>query len=195
MIVDRDASAASDPQHITALLHSWTSGNKSALDELMPLVYAQLRKLAYGCLASEGRKPMLQATTLVHEAYLRLVQVQTTLHDRVHFYALAARVLRHILVDHAKAAKRGKRGGDAIRVTWDEALFRNSGPAPAILDLDSALQALAAQDARKSEILEMIFFGGMTYDEVAAALNISPATVHRELALAKAWVRRELERS
>lgn len=194
MMLDRDASAGSDSQHITALLHNWTNGDKNALDQLMPLVYAQLRKLAYGCLASERPQTTLQATALVHEAYLRLVNVETTPQDRVHFYALASRVLRHILVDHAKAAKRAKRGGDAIRVTWDEALLNSSDNPPAILDLDNALQALAAQDARKSNILELIFFGGMTYDEVAVALDISPATVHRELSMAKAWVRRELER-
>lgn len=194
-MLDRDASAASDPKCITALLHSWTNGDKSALNELMPLVYTQLRKLAYGCLASEPQAPTLQATALVHEAYLRLVDVQTNLQDRVHFYALAARVLRHILVDHAKAAKRKKRGGEAIRVTWDEALPINPESSPAILELDNALHALAVQDARKSNVLELIFFGGMTYDEVAAVLNISPATVHRELSMAKAWVRRELERS
>ncbi len=193
MMLDRDASAGSDSQHITALLQNWTNGDKRALDQLMPLVYAQLRKLAYGCLASERPQATLQATALVHEAYLRLVNLQATPQDRVHFYALAARVLRHILVDHAKAAKRGKRGGDAIRVTWDEALFSNPKNPPAILDLDNALQALAAQDGRKSNILELIFFGGMTYDEVALALDISPATVHRELSMAKAWVRRELE--
>lgn len=192
-MLDRNASAASDPQHITALLHSWANGDKSALDELMPLVYAQLRKLAYGCLASERPQATLQATALVHEAYLRLVHVETTLHDRVHFYALAARVLRHILVDHAKASNRVKRGGAAVRVTWDEAILSNDENPPAILDLDNALKALAVQDARKSEVLELIFFGGMTYEEVASALHISPATVHRELAMAKAWVRRELE--
>lgn len=194
-MLNRDASAASDSQHITALLHSWTKGDKSALDELMPLVYAQLRKLAYGCLASEGAQITLQATALVHEAYLRLLNVQTTFNDRVHFYALAARVLRHILVDHAKASKRQKRGGGALRVTWDEAILRNCENPPAILDLDDALKALAVQDARKSDVLELICFGGMTYDEVASALHISPATVHRELSMAKAWVRRELDRS
>lgn len=194
-MLNRDASAASDSQHIIALLHSWTEGNKSALDELMPLVYAQLRKLAYGCLASEGPQMTLQATALVHEAYLRLLNVQTTFNDRVHFYALAARVLRHILVDHAKASKRQKRGGGALRVTWDEAILRNCENPPAILDLDDALKALAVQDARKSDVLELICFGGMTYDEVASALHISPATVHRELSMAKAWVRRELDRS
>lgn len=194
-MLNRNASRGSDPQHVTALLHSWTNGDKSALDKLMPLVYAQLRKLAYGCLASEREQPTLQATALVNEAYLRLVHVQTTLHDRAHFYALAARVLRNILVDHAKSAKRAKRGGNALRVTLDEALVCASDKPPSILDLDNALQALAVQDARKSEVLELIFFGGMTYDEVAAALGISAATVHRELSMAKAWVRREIERA
>jgi RNA polymerase sigma-70 factor (ECF subfamily) len=182
---------APEQQQVTRLLREWGGGNKQALDLLMPLVYDQLRKLASRCLAAERPGHTLRATALVNEAYLRLVETDASFHDRVHFYAVAARLLRHILVDHARAQNRQKRGGGAERLTLDESVMVG-GEQPELLELDEALNRLASRDKRKSEIVELLFFGGLTYDETAAALGISTATVHRELTMAKAWLYREL---
>jgi RNA polymerase sigma factor (TIGR02999 family) len=179
---------------VTQLLRQWSCGNKEALDELMPLVYDQLRKLASNCLRAERPDHTLRATALVHEAYLRLVDSDVAWQDRVHFYAVAARLLRRILVDHARTGKREKRGGGADKISFDEAVLIDPAGAGGIVDLDDALQTLAKHDSRKSEVVELLFFGGLTYEETAAALKISPATVHRELALAKAWLHRHLSR-
>jgi len=181
-----------DRQLVTQLLQQWGSGNKQALDELMPVVYDHLRKLASNCLRSERPDHTLRATALVHEAYLRLVDSEITLQDRVHFYVISARLLRRILVDHAKSRNRHKRGGEFQKIPLDEAVLVGPESDHGILELDEALRRLAAQDQRKSELIELLFFGGLTYDEAAAALKISPATVHRELTLAKAWLHREL---
>jgi RNA polymerase sigma-70 factor, ECF subfamily len=181
-----------EQQDITRLLQSWGNGNKDALDQLMPVVYAQLRKLAVRCLYSEKKDHTLRATALVHEVYMRLVHADLAFNDRVHFYALASRMLRHILVDHAKTQKREKRGGDAERIPLDEAVVFGPETSPEILELDEALTRLAQHDQRKADLIELLFFGGLTYDEAAEALKISPATVHRELKLAKAWLYREL---
>jgi len=181
-----------DRQAVTQLLRQWGNGNKQALDELMPFVYDQLRKLASNCLRAERPDHTLRATALVHEAYMRLVDSDVAWQDRVHFFAVSARMLRRILVDHAKSNNRQKRGGEFQKVTLDEAVLVGPQGDAGILDLDEALHRLAAHDQRKSELIELLFFGGLTYDEAAAALNISPATVHRELTLAKAWLYREL---
>jgi len=181
-----------DRQLVTQLLQQWGSGNRQALDELMPVVYDHLRKLASNCLRSERPDHTLRATALVHEAYLRLVDSEITLQDRVHFYVISARLLRRILVDHAKSRNRHKRGGEFQKIPLDEAVLVGPESDHGILELDEALRRLAAQDQRKSELIELLFFGGLTYDEAAAALKISPATVHRELTLAKAWLHREL---
>lgn len=180
---------------VTRLLQQWGSGNKEALDQLMPVVYEQLHKLASRCLYAERPDHTLRATALVNEAYLRLVDSDVTFQDRVHFYAVAARVLRHILVDHAKAHSRNKRGGGAEKIPLDEAVIIGPEAPSDILELDEALHRLAAHDQRKSEVIELLFFGGLTYDEVAAALKISPATVHRELTMGKAWLHHELARN
>src|SRR5580658_3509970 len=181
-----------EQQLVTQLLQQWGSGNKAALDELMPVVYEQLRKLASNCLRAERPDHTLRATALVHEAYLRLVDADVAWEDRVHFYAVSARLLRRILVDHARAHNRQKRGAGAEKITLDEAILVGHGADAGIVDLDEALQRLAKHDTRKSEVIELLFFGGLTYDETAAALHISAATVHRELAMAKAWLHREL---
>ena len=181
-----------DDQQVTRLLKEWAGGNKQALDQLMPLVYDQLRTLAARCLSAERPEHTLRATALVNEAYLRLVNVELNFNDRVHFYAVAARLLRHILVDHAKSLNRAKRGGGVHKLSLDEALVVGQAAPSGILDLDEALQRLAAHDTRKAELVELLFFGGLTYDEAAVALSISPATVHRELRMAKAWLHREL---
>ena len=180
-----------DPQ-VTRLLKEWGGGNKAALDQLMPLVYDQLRTLAARCLSSERPEHTLRATALVNEAYLRLVGSELTFNDRVHFYAVAARLLRHILVDHAKSLNRAKRGGGVHKLSLDEALVVGQAAPSGILDLDDSLKRLAVHDSRKAEVVELLFFGGLTYDEASAMLNISPATVHRELRMAKAWLHRDL---
>jgi len=161
----------------------------------MPVVYEQLRKLAARCLRAERPDHTLRATALVNEAYLRLVDADVDWQDRVHFFAVSARLLRRILVDHAKANHRKKRGGGAEKVTLDEALLVGPQATAGIVELDEALQRLAAHDQRKSELIELLCFGGLTYDEAATALKISPATVHRELKMAKAWLHRELTQS
>jgi len=186
---------SADRQFVTQLLQQWGSGNKEALDQLMPLVYEQLRKLASNCLRSERPDHTLRATALVHEAYVRLVDSDVTFQDRVHFYAVSARVLRRILVDYARSQNRQKRGGEFEKVPLDDAIMVGPKADRGIIELDDAMQRLATQDQRKSELIELLFFGGLTYDEAAAALKISPATVHRELTLAKEWLFRELDRT
>jgi RNA polymerase sigma-70 factor, ECF subfamily len=181
-----------DRQAVTQLLHQWSGGNKDALNELMPFVYDQLHRLASNCLRSERPDHTLRATALIHEAYVRLVDAEVAWEDRVHFFAVSARVLRRILVDHAKSRNRNKRGGEFQKIPLDEAVLVGPHEDKSILELDEALERLAALDQRKSELIELLFFGGLTYDEAAAALKISPATVHRELKLAKAWLYREL---
>jgi RNA polymerase sigma factor (TIGR02999 family) len=182
----------SDDQQVTRLLKEWGGGSKEALDQLMPLVYDQLRTLAARCLSAERPEHTLRATALVNEAYLRMVGAELTFNDRVHFYAVAARLLRHILVDHAKSLNRAKRGGGAPKLSLDEALVVGQAAPSGILDLDDALKRLAVHDSRKAEVVELLFFGGLTYEEASAMLNISPATVHRELRMAKAWLHRDL---
>jgi len=184
-----------DRQDVTRLLQQWRGGSHEALDELMPVVYDELRRLAKRCLYSERPGHTLRATALVHEAYIRLMNADVGWQDRAHFYAVAARVLRRILVEYARSHSRQKRGGGEEIVPLDEAVLVGPQAAAVVLDLDEALQRLAALDPRKSEIIQLLFFGGLTYDETAAALDISPATVHRELKLAKAWLHRELAES
>jgi RNA polymerase sigma factor (TIGR02999 family) len=181
-----------DRQEVTQLLQQWSGGNKEALDRLMPYVYDQLRKLAAKYLRSERPDHTLRATALVHEAYVRLIDSDVDWQDRVHFFAVSARLLRRILVDHAKSRNRHKRGGDFQKIPLDEAILVGPQSDRGIMELDEALERLAAQDPRKSELIELLFFGGLTYEEAAAALKISPATVHRELKMAKAWLYREL---
>jgi RNA polymerase sigma factor (TIGR02999 family) len=181
-----------EPAAVTQLLQQWRGGKKEALDELMPLVYDQLHKLASKCLRSERPDHTLRTTALVHEAYLKLVNSEVDWQDRVHFYAISARILRRILVDHARTQQREKRGGGADKVPLDDAVLVGPQTSSSILALDEALERLAAHDPRKAQIVELLFFGGLTQDEAAAALDISPTTVHRDLLLAKAWLHREL---
>ena len=183
---------ANEPESVTRLLREWGAGNKSALDELMPVVYDQLHRLAAKCLRAERPNHTLRATALVNEAYLRLVDANVDWQDRVHFFAISARILRRILVDHAKANRSQKRGGGEEKLQFDEAVMVGPQGEAGVIELDLALQRLAEHDRRKSEIIELLCFGGLTYDEAAAALNISPATVHRELKMAKAFLHREL---
>jgi RNA polymerase sigma-70 factor, ECF subfamily len=184
-----------DRQEVTKLLQQWRGGNQDALDQLMPVVYDELRRLAKRCLYAERPGHTLRATALVHEAYIRLLDADISWQDRAHFYAVAARVLRRILVEYARTHSRQKRGGGEEPIPLDEAMVVGPQAASTVLDLDEALERLATVDPRKSEIIQLLFFGGLTYEETAAALDISPATVHRELKLAKAWLHRELAES
>lgn len=184
-----------DRKEVTALLQQWRGGDREALDELMPIVYAELRRLAGRCLRSDRREHTLRATALVHEAYLQLMDADVGWQDRAHFYAVAARILRRILVQYARTRNRQKRGGGEAPIALEEAVLVAPEAASTVLELDEALQRLSELDPRKSDIIQLLFFGGLTYDETAAALEISPATVHRELKLAKAWLYREMAQS
>ncbi len=183
---------AADGQAVTQLLKELSNGNRMAVDQLIPIVYDQLRRLASRCLVSERPGHTLRATALVHEAYLQLAGAHIEWRDRVQFYAVAAKAMRHILVDHARANNRQKRGGGAEKVSLDEAIMVGEETSVDLLALDEAMQRLAAKDPRKSQVIELLFFGGLTYEESAAALDISEATLHRELKMAKAWLHREL---
>ncbi len=179
-------------QQVTRLLEQWRNGDENAVNELMPLLYDELRSLANRQMSGERVSHTLQATAVVNEAYLRLVGSDIPFQDRKHFFAVAARTMRRVLVDHAKGKNRQKRGSGQPKVTLEEAMILTPEPAFDLSNLDEALTRLEAQDERKAKIVELHFFGGLTYDEVAEALEISPATVHRELRLAKAWLYREL---
>jgi RNA polymerase sigma factor (TIGR02999 family) len=181
------------PADVTRLLRSWSSGNSSALDQLVPMVYAELQRIADRHLNAEYRAHTLQPTALVHEAFLRLEGgVDISWHDRAHFFAVAAQVMRRVLVDHARSRLAQKRGGGAIAITLDESSKYAESAEPDVLDVDRALEELAALDQRQARIVELRFFGGMSVEETAEALNISPATVKREWTVAKTWIRRRL---
>ncbi len=176
---------------ITSLLRQWRAGDESALDELTPLIYGDLHRIAARHLRSERAGHTLQATALVNEAFVRLAGADAEFPDRAHFYALAARMMRNVLTDYARARNSQKRGSGARALTLhdvDGATSESIG----ILALDDALNKLAALDERKADIVVLHFYGGMTYDETAEALNISAATVDRDLRFAKAWLANEL---
>jgi RNA polymerase sigma-70 factor, ECF subfamily len=182
-----------DGADVTQLLRRWSSGDESAMDELMPLVYDHLRRQAGKYLSAERPGHTLQATALVNEAFLKLVTGNFEPRDRGHFLALASRAMRQILVDHARARQRQKRGSGGQQVTLDDALAISAMPPEGLLDLDEALTSLAGRDSRKATIVEMLYFGGLTYEEASSALDIAPVTLHRELTLAKAWLARKLK--
>jgi len=183
------------PAEITRILHEWQAGSREALDRLIPIVYNELRTLASRQLAREWRHDRPQTTTVVNEAYVKLFgQREVDWQNRGHFFAIAAQLMRRILVDHARRELREKRGGGSLPVALDDQL-----PAPAesvdvveALDLDRALQKLEDLDPDQSRIVELRFFGGLTVEETATVLGISPATVKREWAIAKGWLYREL---
>mgnify|MGYP001220124107 CR=1 FL=1 len=182
---------------VTRLLHEWRDGKQEALDRLIPLVYAELRAQAARYLSRERPDRMLQTTALVHEAYVKLVdQRSVEWQNRAHFFAIAAQLMRRILVDHARKKNYQKRGGDMVKVPWDTGLVVTSeSRGPDLEALDDALEALAKMDERKAKVVEMKFFGGMTVEETAAALKVSPDTVMRDWRLAKAWLSRELKKT
>ena len=184
------------PTHdVTVLLRAWREGDETALDALMPLVHDELRRIARRCLHGERANHSVQATELVNEAFLRLVDVQhVDWQNRTHFLAMSARLMRRVLVDLARSRGADKRGGVAVRVTFDEAAIGGCAADADVIRLDDALQALAALDDRKSRVVELRFFGGLTADETAAALQVSSKTVLRDWEFARAWLQRELTR-
>ncbi len=178
---------------ITRLLQQWSDGDSEALDRLVPLVYDRLRQLARHRLRGQAADRSLNTTALVHEAYLKLVDArQARFRDRAHFLAVASRVMRQLLIDHARARQAAKRGGGRGAVELDEALWIQEGDLDVLTELDEALTRLAALDPRQSEMLEQHYFGGLSIEETAVALGVSPATVKRELRSARAWLAAEL---
>ena len=177
----------------TSLLLAWNRGEPDALDALVPLVYQELRRLAVRYMKRERVGHTLQTTALVNEAYLRLIEVQQVQwQNRAHFFAMAARLMRRVLVDAARSRAHQKRGGGAPVLSLDEALVVSAEPGKELVALDEALIALAAVDSRKAQVVEMRFFGGLNIDETAEALHISRDTVKRDWAFAKLWLLREL---
>ena len=181
----------SGTHEITRLLGEWAKGNQQALQELTPLVYGELRQLATSYLRKERRDHTLQPTALVHEAYLRLVdQKSPSWQSRSHFFAVAARLMREILVDHARRRQAGKRAGR--KVPLEEAVSFERERSADLLALDSGLSALEKLDARKCKAVELRYFGGLSMDEIARTLDVSSVTVRRDLKLAEAWLHREM---
>lgn len=178
--------------NITQLLHNWVAGDKASLDELTPLVYRQLHDIAARIFRSERSNHTLQATAVVNEAYTHLVDVEVEWEDRTHFYALAARLMRRILVDHAKARLAQKRGSGAAQLPLDDVIVVSPEIGEDVVNLHEALEELAGSDERKARILELHYFGGLTYEEMEQVLGVSTATLSRELRFAKAWLRARL---
>ena len=180
--------------NVTGLLRAWRGGDEAALARLTPLVHDELQRIARRCLRGERAHHSLAATALVHEAYLRLVGAQQVdWQDRTHFLAMAARLMRRVLVDTARAKRRHKRGNGMVQVSLTDAHVSTEKPCT-LDDLDLALETLAALDPRRSQVVELRFFGGLTVAEIAAVLDVSPETVMRDWKLARAWLRREVQR-
>ena len=177
---------------VTTLLRAWRSGDEAALDALTPLIYDDLRRIANRHLLSERSGHTLQATALVNEAFVRLSDADLEIQDRAHYLSIAARTMRHILTDYGRARRSQKRGAGLSPITLHEELVAD-GRDTDIVDIDDALTKLAEIDARKSDVLILHFFGGLTFDETAEALSISAATVDRDLRFAKAWLANELK--
>src|SRR5262245_43148283 len=191
--VPTPGGSSADPHHVTVLLERASSGDAIATNELFPVVYDELRRIAAAHLAQERAGHTLQPTALVHEAYLRLVGPgDITWDSRAHFFGAAARAIRRILTDHARSRGRAKRGGGSAREALDTASLSRPGPAFDLLELDEALQRLEALDPQKARVVELRFYGGLTGDETARTLGISTATVARHWEFARVWLHREL---
>jgi RNA polymerase sigma-70 factor, ECF subfamily len=182
------------PEEVTDLLNEWGNGDQEALNRLMPLVYDELHRLASRYLRHERVGHTLQTTALVHEAYLKLVdQKKANWHNRVQFFAAAAKVMRHVLVDYARSRKAAKRGGDYCRLSLDEAAISSQDKDADLLVLNEALDNLAAIDPQQSRVVELRVFGGLTVEDTAEALGISARTVKREWSMAKAWLHQQIK--
>lgn len=183
------------PNEITGLLRRWSQGDRAALDQLMPILYQELHQLAGSYLRRERSDHTLQPTALINEAYLRLIKQDfPEWQSRRHFYGVAAQLMRQILVEHARARASDKRGGGKQKLTLDEALTFSEERAAELIALDDALVALAGFDERKVRIMELRYFGGLSLEETAAAFGLSIATIGHEIRLARAWLRREMEK-
>jgi RNA polymerase sigma factor (TIGR02999 family) len=190
-----DGNESASLHEVTRLLQAWSSGNEQALQELIPVVYDELHRLAERYMSAEQSGHPLQTTALVHEVYLRLVDVKTVgWQNRAHFYALSARLMRRILIDFARTRNYQKRGAQFAHIQLEEAATVSGAVVSELVSVDEALKQLAAVDARKSDVVEMRFFGGLTVEEIALALRVSVETVARDWKLAKAWLLRELSR-
>jgi RNA polymerase sigma-70 factor, ECF subfamily len=183
------------PQEVSQLLRAWSDGDSAAFDKLMPLVYDELRQMAKRYMDRQPAGHTLQTTALIHEAYLRLVD-QSEVHwqNRAHFFGVAAKAMRHILVDYARTRQAAKRGGAVQQVALDEAATVSVEQAAELAALDDALESLAAFDRRKSQVVELRYFGGLTVEETAEVLHVSPETVARDWRLARTWLLRELSK-
>jgi RNA polymerase sigma factor (TIGR02999 family) len=184
--------ASASPQEVTQLLQAWSKGERSALEKLTPLVYRELHRLAHRYMGLENPGHTLQTTALVNEAYLRLVDSNATWQNRAHFFAISAQLMRQILVDFARRHHQLKRGGQVNRVSLDEALVSAKVADADLVSLDDALKALAGVDPRKSQVVELRFFGGLSVEETAEVLKVSTDTVLRDWRLAKLWLLREM---
>jgi RNA polymerase sigma factor (TIGR02999 family) len=185
--------AAPSPQDVTQLLMAWSNGEQDALEQLIPLVYSELHRLAHRYMGNERREHTLQPTALVHEAYERLINLKNVnWQNRAHFFAVSAQLMRRILVDYARSRRYSKRGGQWRKVPLNEAVAVFQDRRTDIVALDDALRTLADIDPRKASMVEMRFFGGLSIKETAEVLNVSPETVLRDWRLAKVWLLREL---
>jgi RNA polymerase sigma-70 factor, ECF subfamily len=182
--------------NVTQLLLDWSNGDKSALDRLTPLIYDELHRLANFYMRKQSPGHTLQATALVNEIYIKLINTKNVnWKDRAHFFAVAAQAMRQILIDHARSHKYAKRGGDARKVELDEVAIIAQEQAAILIALDDALKSLSVIDQRKSQIVELRFFGGLSIEETAEVMKISTPTIEREWRLAKAWLYRELSQT
>lgn len=180
-------------QHITHLLREWSDGDQQALDKLTPLVYEELRQQAARYLRRERAGHTLQTTALINEAYLRLIDAKDVRwQSRAHFFAIAANLMRRVLVDHARRRDAEKRGGEHLRMTLDDAMAVTTTPDVDVLAIDEALNKLARIDSQQALVVELRFFSGLSVEETAAALGVSPATIKRDWSVARAWLRREI---
>ena len=187
---------AQSSDEITELLLAWSRGDKGALDDLITIVYEELRRIAHRQLAKERADHTLQTGALVNETYLKLIdQKRVQWKDRSHFFALASKMMRRILIDYARSRQYEKRGGGAQKISLEEAWVVSPEKAVEIIAMDDALTALASHDERKSRIVELRFFGGLSIEETAEVLGVSPGTVMKDWTLAKAWLQREMDRS
>lgn len=180
------------PQNITQLLAAWRDGNQSALDELYPLVYDELHRLARRYMSRERKGHTLQTTALINEAYVRLVGQKVNWANRSHFFAISAQIMRRILIDHARRHAYAKRGGGAQQVSLEEAAIVTPDQSGELLRLDEALKSLAEMDPRRSQVVELRYFGGLNNEEIAGVLNVSENTVTRDWNMARAWLYQQL---
>lgn len=183
-----------DPQSITQLLNRWSAGDKDAEAALTPMIYEELQRLAKRLFRSEKSSHTLQPTALVHEAFVNLVDVKVAWQDRAHFFSLAARMMRRLLVNHASARNAAKRGGDAIKVTLNESALSVRSADADLLDLEEALQALTELDARKAGLIELQYFGGLSFKEMEEVSGLSSSTLDRDLRMARAWLKDHLSK-